>query len=164
MSENEVQHVDRFLKSQLKRLVGYLDVHSYSQLWLIPWGYAKENVKDYNELVSVDTEPSYIHFTIGAVYSMEVFLLPVYRRKRAIWGGKGSCCLLSTPCLEFVEASYIRLSRSSKCLIQVLHIKLNIIETSFINNASYSSFCHRKLTKATMVGLSKFSPSPKTGN
>jgi len=53
MSENEVQHVDRFLKSQLKRLVGYLDVHSYSQLWLIPWGYAKENVKDYNELMAI---------------------------------------------------------------------------------------------------------------
>ena len=52
MSEIEVQNVDRFLKSEQKRLVGFLDVHSYSQMWMIPWGYAKENIKDYDELVS----------------------------------------------------------------------------------------------------------------
>ena len=52
MSENEVQNVERFLKSEQKRLVGFLDVHSYSQMWMIPWGYAKENIKDYDELVS----------------------------------------------------------------------------------------------------------------
>lgn len=52
MSEKEVQNLDRFLKSQLKRLAGFLDVHSYSQMWMIPWGFAKENIKDYDELVS----------------------------------------------------------------------------------------------------------------
>lgn len=55
MSEKEVQIVARFLNSHQQKLVGYLDVHSYSQLWLIPWGYAKEKVKDYDELVSVQT-------------------------------------------------------------------------------------------------------------
>lgn len=53
MSESEVQHVDRFLKSELNNLVGYLDVHSYSQLWLIPWASKKEKVKDYDALVRV---------------------------------------------------------------------------------------------------------------
>lgn len=60
MSENEVQNVDRFLKSEQKRLVGFLDVHNYSQMWMIPWGYAKENVKDYDELVSNST----IHYLL----------------------------------------------------------------------------------------------------
>ncbi|CAH3148707.1 unnamed protein product, partial [Pocillopora meandrina] len=53
MSEKEVQNLDRFLKSQLKRLAGFLDVHSYSQMWMIPWGFAKENIKDYDELMRV---------------------------------------------------------------------------------------------------------------
>ncbi len=52
MTENEVQNIDRFLKSEKKRLVGFLDVHNYSQMWMIPWGYTKENIKDYDELVS----------------------------------------------------------------------------------------------------------------
>ena len=55
MSEKEVQIVARFLNSHQQKLVGYLDVHSYSQLWLIPWGYVKEKVKHYDELVSVQT-------------------------------------------------------------------------------------------------------------
>lgn len=55
MSEIEVQNVDRFLKSEQKRLVGFLDVHNYSQMWMIPWGYAKEHIKDYDELVSKST-------------------------------------------------------------------------------------------------------------
>ena len=52
MSETEVQNVDRFLKSEQKRLVGFLDVHNYSQMWMIPWGYTQEYIKDYAELVS----------------------------------------------------------------------------------------------------------------
>ena len=60
MSENEVQNVDRFLKSEQKRLVGFLDVHNYSQMWMIPWGYAKENIKDYHELVSNSTVISHL--------------------------------------------------------------------------------------------------------
>ena len=52
MSENEAQNVDRFLKSEKERLAGFLDVFNYSQMWMIPWGYTKENIKDYDELVS----------------------------------------------------------------------------------------------------------------
>ena len=52
MSEKEVQNLDRFLKSQQRRLAGFLDVHNYSQMWMIPWGFTQENIKDYDELVS----------------------------------------------------------------------------------------------------------------
>lgn len=45
MSESEVQHVDRFLKSELNNLVGYLDVHSYSQLWLNSLGFQEGKSK-----------------------------------------------------------------------------------------------------------------------
>ena len=61
MSEKEVQNLDRFLKSQLKRLAGFLDVHSYSQMWMIPWGFAKENIKDYDELVSYSNPFATLH-------------------------------------------------------------------------------------------------------
>ena len=51
MSEREVQRVANFLQSQRQRLVGYLDIHSYSQILMFPWGYTKRRNKDYNELV-----------------------------------------------------------------------------------------------------------------
>ncbi|XP_020607129.1 carboxypeptidase A2-like, partial [Orbicella faveolata] len=85
MSENEVQNVDRFLKSEQKRLVGFLDVHNYSQMWMIPWGYAKENVKDYDELVSnstihyllylcFGTFQDYVYGSLGVKYAFAVEL------------------------------------------------------------------------------------------
>lgn len=51
MSEREVQSVANFLQSQGHRLVGYLDIHSYSQILMFPWGYTKRRIKDYEELV-----------------------------------------------------------------------------------------------------------------
>ena len=51
LSEKEVQSVARFLESQKKRLVGYLDIHSYGQMLLFPWGYTKEQTKDHIEMV-----------------------------------------------------------------------------------------------------------------
>ncbi|KAJ7370282.1 corticosteroid- binding protein [Desmophyllum pertusum] len=56
MSESEVQHVARFLESQGKRLVGYLDIHSYSQIWMFPWGYTKKRSRDYDELMRVSKD------------------------------------------------------------------------------------------------------------
>ena len=53
MSEKEVKFLNGFLNSEAKRLVGYLDVHSYSQFWMIPWGSDMRNVADYDELVSL---------------------------------------------------------------------------------------------------------------
>jgi len=51
MSEPEVQGVANFLQSQRHRLAGYLDVHSYCQILMFPWGYTKRRNKDYEELV-----------------------------------------------------------------------------------------------------------------
>ena len=51
MSEEEVQSVANFLESQQHRLVGYLDIHSYSQMILFPWGYKKDPTEDQKELV-----------------------------------------------------------------------------------------------------------------
>ena len=53
MSEKEVKFLNGYLNSEAKRLVGYLDVHSYSQFWMIPWGSDMRNVADYDELVSL---------------------------------------------------------------------------------------------------------------
>ncbi|XP_020615323.1 carboxypeptidase B-like [Orbicella faveolata] len=53
MSEREVQSVANFLQSQGHRLVGYLDIHSYSQILMFPWGYTKRRNKDYEELMRV---------------------------------------------------------------------------------------------------------------
>ena len=52
MSENEVQAVANFLESQGERLVGFLDIHSYSQILMFPWGYTKEQSSDHEELVN----------------------------------------------------------------------------------------------------------------
>lgn len=51
MSEEEVHSVTKFLESQKCRLVGYLDIHSYGQMILFPWGYSREQTKDQEELV-----------------------------------------------------------------------------------------------------------------
>ena len=51
MSEREVQNVANFLQSEKHRLVGYLDIHSYSQILMFPWGYTKRRNKDFQELV-----------------------------------------------------------------------------------------------------------------
>ena len=51
MSEREVQGVANFLQSQGHRFVGYLDIHSYSQILMFPWGYTKRRITDYEELV-----------------------------------------------------------------------------------------------------------------
>ncbi|CAH3025693.1 unnamed protein product, partial [Porites evermanni] len=53
LSEKEVQSVARFLESQKKRLVGYLDIHSYGQMLLFPWGFTKEQTKDHIEMERV---------------------------------------------------------------------------------------------------------------
>lgn len=51
MSEREVRSVANFLQSQGQRLAGYLDIHSYSQILMFPWGYTKRRNRDYEELV-----------------------------------------------------------------------------------------------------------------
>jgi hypothetical protein len=52
MSEIEVKNVAEFLKALGSSVKGYLDIHSYSQYWMLPWGYKKETTQDDVELVS----------------------------------------------------------------------------------------------------------------
>ena len=52
-SEVEVKNVATFLKSKKNNLKAYMDIHSYSQFWLIPWGYTKKPSPDHNELVGI---------------------------------------------------------------------------------------------------------------
>lgn len=53
MSEEEVQAVAKYLESLGRRLVAFLDIHSYSQMLMFPWGYTKAHCKDYLELVMI---------------------------------------------------------------------------------------------------------------
>lgn len=53
MSEEEVQAVAKYLESLGRRLVAFLDIHSYSQMLMFPWGYTKTHCKDYLELVMI---------------------------------------------------------------------------------------------------------------
>lgn len=53
MSEEEVQAVAKYLESLGRRLVAFLDIHSYSQMFMFPWGYTKAHCKEYLELVII---------------------------------------------------------------------------------------------------------------
>lgn len=48
-SEVEVKNVAEYLRKN--RPVGYMDIHSYSQLWMTPWGYTERKTRDHKELV-----------------------------------------------------------------------------------------------------------------
>ena len=50
-SEIEVRNVARYLYKNRRNLIGYMDIHAYSQLWMTPWGYKRAYPKDYTELV-----------------------------------------------------------------------------------------------------------------
>lgn len=52
-SEVEVRNVATYLKTLKRenRIAGYMDIHAYSQLWMIPWGYTTQPTADHEELV-----------------------------------------------------------------------------------------------------------------
>lgn len=52
-SEIEVRNVADYLKAlnENGQIAGYMDIHAYSQLWMIPWGYTARKTKDHEELV-----------------------------------------------------------------------------------------------------------------
>jgi hypothetical protein len=51
-SEVESRNVASYLYGIRSRLVGYMDIHAYSQLWMTPWGHAKGAYPPtYNEMV-----------------------------------------------------------------------------------------------------------------
>ncbi|KAJ7377900.1 corticosteroid- binding protein [Desmophyllum pertusum] len=62
-SEVEVWSVARYLYKNRRSLIGYMDIHAYSQLWMTPWGYKKTLPKDYTELKRVSD------IAVGALYN-----------------------------------------------------------------------------------------------
>jgi len=53
-SEVETRNVARYLNSIRWSLVGYMDIHAYSQLWMTPWGHSKRAYPStYSEMMRV---------------------------------------------------------------------------------------------------------------
>lgn len=52
-SEIEVRNVARYLYKNRRNLIGYMDIHAYSQMWLTPWGYKRTLPPGYSELKRV---------------------------------------------------------------------------------------------------------------
>lgn len=52
-SEIETLNVARYMFNHRQELVGYMDIHAYSQLWMTPWGYKRTRPRDYQEMESV---------------------------------------------------------------------------------------------------------------
>ncbi|KAJ3325910.1 hypothetical protein HDV06_002295 [Boothiomyces sp. JEL0866] len=48
LSTKEAKALDTYVKS-LKNVVSYIDLHSYSQLWLYPWGYTQDPSPDHTD-------------------------------------------------------------------------------------------------------------------
>jgi carboxypeptidase A2 len=49
-SEPETRAMSDFILSHKDEIKVYLTMHSYSQLWLVPWGYKTEKPADYYDL------------------------------------------------------------------------------------------------------------------
>ena len=50
-SEVEVKAVADYIAMQKGTIKAFIDFHSYSQLWMTPWGYTKDLPPDYADLV-----------------------------------------------------------------------------------------------------------------
>ena len=53
-SEVEVKAVSDFINSHKGTIKAFIDFHSFSQLWMTPWGYTKDLPTDYTQLVNID--------------------------------------------------------------------------------------------------------------
>lgn len=62
-SEIETKNLADYLKRLGSRLKGYMDIHAYSQLWMIPWGYTKVPTKDHDELVGAHVHLIYLCYS-----------------------------------------------------------------------------------------------------
>jgi hypothetical protein len=51
-SEPETKAASDYIAANKDVIKAYLDIHSYSQLVLLPWGYTTSKPDDYNDLVS----------------------------------------------------------------------------------------------------------------
>ena len=45
--------MSEFILEKRDVLKAYISLHSYSQMWLHPWGYSREMPPDYDDIVSV---------------------------------------------------------------------------------------------------------------
>ncbi|XP_068714990.1 carboxypeptidase B-like [Montipora foliosa] len=63
-SEVEVRNVASYLYKNRRNLIGYMDIHAYSQLWMTPWGYKRAYPKEYSELKRVSD------IAVGALYRL----------------------------------------------------------------------------------------------
>ncbi|XP_028414412.1 carboxypeptidase B-like isoform X2 [Dendronephthya gigantea] len=52
-SEVETYNVAKYLLKQRRNLIGYMDIHAYSQLWMTPWGYKRAYPNDSGEQMRV---------------------------------------------------------------------------------------------------------------
>ena len=51
-SESESSNVAAYLRTRGSELKAFFDLHSYSQMWLSPWGHRKERPPDYYKMVN----------------------------------------------------------------------------------------------------------------
>ena len=51
-SEKESTNVANYLSNRSSELAAFLDIHSYSQMWLSPWGWMDGTPVHYNQMVS----------------------------------------------------------------------------------------------------------------
>lgn len=49
-SEPETKAIADFIMDT-ERIKAYLTLHSYSQMWLLPWGYTKQVAKDHDDMM-----------------------------------------------------------------------------------------------------------------
>lgn len=52
-SEPETRALSRFIFRNKENIAMYISLHSYSQMWLLPWGYTSTKPDDFSELVSL---------------------------------------------------------------------------------------------------------------
>nr|CAD7259241.1 unnamed protein product [Timema shepardi]CAD7570359.1 unnamed protein product [Timema californicum] len=52
-SEPETRAMSEFILSRQVEIKVYLTVHSYSQMWLVPWGYKEEKPRDYYDMYTL---------------------------------------------------------------------------------------------------------------
>nr|CAD7425757.1 unnamed protein product [Timema monikensis] len=52
-SEPETRAMSEFILSRQLEIKVYLTVHSYSQMWLVPWGYKEEKPRDYYDMYTL---------------------------------------------------------------------------------------------------------------
>ncbi|KAG7188816.1 hypothetical protein KM043_008425 [Ampulex compressa] len=51
-SEPETKAMSDYIMSKRKNIKMYLTLHSYNQMWLVPWGHTREKPSDYEELTN----------------------------------------------------------------------------------------------------------------